>query len=327
MIQIKPNYKVAIVCTTFNHEDYISDAIESFLAQKCSFDFQIIVHDDASSDQTASIIKSFEEKYPDRIVAIYQSENQYSKGVEGKLNKNQMINDLIDSEYVAICEGDDYWINPNKLQMQVDFLDEHPDYSASTHRAKVFDVKRNRFIKSTGTKSKILTAEDMIIGGGGIVPTASIVCRRDLYKLPPFGLYLGFGDYQRQIFLALYGDIRNFKEEMSVYRTNVPYSWTSRIKQAATESRINHQKTKMNLLIELDEFTNRKFSNAIELKILEMQLDLFINYKENIVELAYKIDLLSPVIIFSTSKCKSENRLVRRICRIVSLFKLLLSRI
>lgn len=324
MIQIKPNYKVAIVCTTFNHEDYISDAINSFLAQKCNFDMQIIVHDDASKDQTAAIIKSFEEKYPDRIVAIYQSENQYSKGVEGKLNKNQMINDLIDSEYVAICEGDDYWINPNKLQMQIDYLDQNLDYSASTHRAKVFDVKKSRFVQSTGTLQETMDTEDLIIGGGGIVPTASIVCRRELYNLPPFGRELSIDDYQNQINLSLHGPIRNFKKKMSVYRTNLQNSWTSRMTQASNETNVLFKKNLINMLKELNEFTNKKFNQAIALKILEIKFHMIIKDVEVVGAANYKIDFLTPAVIYSTSNCKAKNRLVRRICRIVVLFKILL---
>jgi glycosyltransferase involved in cell wall biosynthesis len=120
------NPLVSIICTTFNQENFIAQTLEGFLIQQTNFPFEIIVHDDASTDGTASIVNEFAAKYPLIIKAILQKENQYSK---------KEVNIWSDAtfpktkgKYIALCEGDDYWINPLKLQKQVDFLEKNQDY-------------------------------------------------------------------------------------------------------------------------------------------------------------------------------------------------------
>jgi glycosyltransferase involved in cell wall biosynthesis len=117
---------VSVCMTTYNHEAYIAEAIEGVLMQKTSFPFELLIHDDASTDGTADIIREYEARYPDIIKPIYQKENQYSKGV---CVERKFLFSRVQGKYVAVCEGDDYWTNPLKLQKQVDFLESHPDYS------------------------------------------------------------------------------------------------------------------------------------------------------------------------------------------------------
>jgi glycosyltransferase involved in cell wall biosynthesis len=118
---------VSVICTTYNHEAYIKDALEGFVMQKTNFTFEIIVHDDASTDSTAKIIKEYEEKYPDLFVTIYQTENQYSKK---EVNIwTDILYPVARGKYIAICEGDDYWTDPFKLQKQFNFLTKNKDYS------------------------------------------------------------------------------------------------------------------------------------------------------------------------------------------------------
>ncbi|WP_167616496.1 glycosyltransferase [Maribellus sediminis] len=116
---------VTICCITFNHRDYISETIEGFLIQKTTVPIKIIIHDDASTDGTPEIIKAYEQEYPDIITAIYQKENQYSKGIKPLYN---YVYPKVDSKYIASCEGDDYWTDPYKLQKQVEFLEANPEY-------------------------------------------------------------------------------------------------------------------------------------------------------------------------------------------------------
>jgi len=133
---------VTISCITYNHEKYIRDAIESFLAQQTSFPIEILIHDDASTDKTTNIIREFEQKHPDLIFPLYQTENQYSKGV-----KPEKINqDRARGKYLAYCEGDDYWPDPLKLQKQVDFLEANPDYSLTYCRFKTLDQSTGQFL-------------------------------------------------------------------------------------------------------------------------------------------------------------------------------------
>lgn len=117
---------VSIICFAYNHENYIKDTLEGFLMQKTNFTFEIIIHDDASNDNTAKIIKEFEKQHPTLIKPIYQKINQ------ARLKRGRVTSIAFKAakgKYISICEGDDYWINPHKLQQQVDFLENNLDYS------------------------------------------------------------------------------------------------------------------------------------------------------------------------------------------------------
>lgn len=118
---------VAIYCTVYNHEPYLRDCFEGIIMQKTNFRFVAIVHDDVSTDGSAAIIREYAEKYPDIFKPIYETENQWSKH-DGSLERI-MYNaiDATEAKYVAMCEGDDYWINPLKLQMQVGLLEKNPE--------------------------------------------------------------------------------------------------------------------------------------------------------------------------------------------------------
>ena len=117
---------VSIFTLAYNHAPYIRQCLEGFLMQRTTFSFECLIHDDASTDETADIIREYESRYPDIIKPIYQTENQYSKG--GGITRKFLI-PRAQGKYIAICEGDDYWTDPLKLQKQVDFLETHPDYT------------------------------------------------------------------------------------------------------------------------------------------------------------------------------------------------------
>lgn len=129
---------VSIKCTVFNHEKYLRQCLDGFVMQKTNFPFEAIVHDDASTDHSADIIREYAAKYPNIIKPIYETENQYSKH-DGSLAR------ILDSEldksgckYIAVCEGDDYWIDPLKLQKQVDFLESHTDVVVCSHTFPIY---------------------------------------------------------------------------------------------------------------------------------------------------------------------------------------------
>lgn len=117
---------VSISCITYNHVNYIRAAIDGFLMQKTTFPFEILIHDDASTDGTEDIIREYERKYPDIIKPIYETENQWSKGIRGSAVFNFP---RARGKYIALCEGDDYWTDPYKLQKQVDFMEANEEYS------------------------------------------------------------------------------------------------------------------------------------------------------------------------------------------------------
>ncbi len=135
---------VSIICNTYNHRKFIEQAIRSFLNQKGNFPFEILIHDDASTDGTQEIVKEYQRKYPSLIKPIYQTENQYSKGIKPAFVYQYP---RAKGKYIALCEGDDYWTDPFKLQKQVDFLESNPEVVMCFHG---FDRLEND--KSTDSK-------------------------------------------------------------------------------------------------------------------------------------------------------------------------------
>ena len=133
---------VSIRCLTYNHAPYIRQCLDGFVMQKTNFRFEAIVHDDASTDGTQDIIREYEKKYPDIIKPIYEKENQYSKhdGSLGRIMNSAMSPS---SKYIAVCEGDDFWTDPYKLQKQVDYLETHPECG-------LVHTKHKKLVEETG---------------------------------------------------------------------------------------------------------------------------------------------------------------------------------
>ena len=135
---------VSICCVTFNHAKYIHKCIEGILMQKTNFLFELIIHDDASTDSTQLIIQEYKKKYPDLIIAVLQKKNKYSKGI--KINP-EILYPICKGKYIALCDGDDYWTDPKKLQKQVDFLENNEDYFMCFTNSMIVD-KNDDIIQS-----------------------------------------------------------------------------------------------------------------------------------------------------------------------------------
>lgn len=269
------NIRVSVICNAFNHAPYIRDALEGFVMQKTTFPFEVLIHDDASADGTAEIIREYEEKYPDLIKPIYQTENQYSKGV--KIAKTYQI-PRAKGDYVAYCEGDDYWTDENKLQKQFDALEAHPEIDICAHGAKRITPNSSKQLKdcAPAKNDKVFSPEEVIRGGGGFVATASLFFRTKLLKeMPPFRAFLML-DYTLQIHGSLRGGLLYLKDIMSVYRYHVPGSWTmTHIKSDEKQTQHFHQKMQMFAL--LDEDTNGKYKTAVEHCKLQTEMSHYIS--------------------------------------------------
>ena len=214
--------KVSIICNAFNHEQYIRQTLDGFLRQRTNFPFEILIHDDASTDATAQIIREYESKYPDLIRPIYQTVNQYSQGI--KISSAYQY-PRARGEYIAFCEGDDYWISPDKLQLQVDILDNNRDYVACVHRYQVVDkTGEPRTVKTFGEYEQpgVYSFWDF---EKKELPSqlATLVCRNIFStegmcypeKLAQIKLN---GDIKLFLHLLHYGDIYRMGEVMSAYR-------------------------------------------------------------------------------------------------------------
>lgn len=254
---------VSIICNTYNHENYIRKCLEGFIMQKTEFRFEVLIHDDASTDKTQIIIKEYEEKYPHLIKPIYQTENQYSKGVN--ITKAFQI-PRAKGNYFAFCEGDDFWIDPLKLQKQVDVLETHQEIDMCAHAAYVFQGNKHINNLCPSITTRVLTVADVIYGGGGYLATASLLYRKSLYEMKYKFREILYLDYSLQILGALRGGIFFIEDYMSVYNFCTPNSWTLRNSNSNKQLEINKKIESM--LTILNRETEYKYSEVIEKRIM-----------------------------------------------------------
>lgn len=209
---------VSIQCFVYNHEPYLRKCLDGFVMQKTNFKFEAIVHDDCSTDKSCAIIREYAEKYPDIIKPIYEKENQYSKH-DGSLNR--IMDNASIGKYVAICEGDDYWIDPLKLQKQVDFLESHPDFDMVRTDSNVYYQDTNITINSVFGKKLFPNCEDTFVDyvvRPAWLATCSWLIRSPLgdYDNLPNDCFKG--DLALMIYIAKRSKVKYLPEVTSVYR-------------------------------------------------------------------------------------------------------------
>lgn len=260
--------KVSVYCTVFNHAQYLRHTLEGFVSQKTNFPFEVFVHDDASTDGSADIIREYAQAYPHIIKPILQTENQYSKGLK---IFGSFILPHVTGEYIAVCEGDDYWTDPQKLQLQADFLDAHPDYSACVHNTVKEDLQTGETsIMFDNTADRDIPLEQALRGPAHCWHTSSVMYRVQYADNRPayFQKAKGFGDYPLIIYLTLSGKVRFLARTMSYYRFGTANSWTSRSRANMDRLVRNHQYA-IEMLQALDEYTNHAYHHLIQPIILE----------------------------------------------------------
>ena len=223
--------KVSVVCTAYNHEKYLRDALESFVGQETDFPFEVLVNDDASTDGTAAILREYAERYPAIIRPFYQEKNIFSRG--GNIY-DEVFYPVARGEYIAACEGDDRWTDPHKLQRQVDFLDAHPEYSACEHNTVAHTVGSREpdrvLFEQSGDRD--LLFEQAVLGMSHAYHTSSLMARREFVMNPPdfraVAYRYGFTDHAVAMWLTLQGKVRFLDRCMSVYNISSGVdSWSS----------------------------------------------------------------------------------------------------
>ncbi len=175
------NPLVSIVCATYNHAPFLRETLDSFLAQRTTFSIEILVHDDASTDGTADIVLEYQKRYPDLFRCILQTENQFSKGAKTWVTLLKIAR----GKYAAICEGDDYWRDPLKLQKQFDYLESHPNVALSCHNAIIINQKGEQIGDSRlkPSEQRDLSQDELI--KGGYVLSLTMFFRNALKEFPP----------------------------------------------------------------------------------------------------------------------------------------------
>ncbi|MDX1699727.1 MAG: glycosyltransferase [Melioribacteraceae bacterium] len=266
---------VSINCITYNHEEYIVDAIESFLMQVTNFNFEILIGEDCSTDNTRVIVQDYARRYPEKIRIITSEKNVGGRKNSVRLQENSR------GKYIAICEGDDYWTDPNKLQKQVDYMELNPNCTLCFHAAEIVIAPK----KLTGRminpydKSRASPIEDFILGGGGFCATSSLLFPKELMKNPPeFYLNAPIGDYPMQMYLASRGFAYYMHENMAAYRSDVKGSWTNRLNSRVNvrENIIRINEGTINLLNGFNIYTNYKSSVEVEIVKNKLEFELFV---------------------------------------------------
>lgn len=208
-----PKILVSVCTLTYNHEQYVRECLNGILKQRRNFAIEVLIHDDASPDHTAGIIREYESKYPEFVFPIYQKENKCSKGISVSTVYNFS---RVQGKYIALCEGDDYWTDENKLQKQVDFLEAHPDFSAVVHQCARLNQNTGEITYRPVEKVE-LTINDMLRETPA--QTATFMFRKSI--LDGIEIPNVFSeDKAYLILMALKGRVAFLPDCMSVYRKN-----------------------------------------------------------------------------------------------------------
>jgi glycosyltransferase involved in cell wall biosynthesis len=216
--------KVSVLMITYNHAKYIGQAIESVLMQKTTFPMEVVIGEDCSTDGTRAIVQTYSQRYPELIRAILPETNQ------GPFHNLRRTLNACRGEYVAGLEGDDYWTDPNKLQIQADFLDSHPECASSFHKVmQVFDDGSRPSVEAPNFQKHAATIEDLLAGEfGNLIPSCSAMWRRGLFdSLPHWVEEIGFSDWVIHVLNAAKGRAGFINRCMGVYRIHAGGIWST----------------------------------------------------------------------------------------------------
>lgn len=208
---------VSVVMITYGHEKYISEAIKGVFIQKTNFPIELIIANDCSPDETDAIVKQLISKAPDNIEVKY---TRHSQNI-GMMKNHHWALKQAKGKYIAICDGDDYWINPQKLQYQVDFLEENPDYAICCHNFKILNnniLSEESFFDTIEVKE---TSDIIDLSKNNIIPTLSVCFRNTNIQFPTWTENAPLGDLILFLNVAQYGKIKYINEKWAIYRQNV----------------------------------------------------------------------------------------------------------
>lgn len=294
---------VSIFCLTYNHVDYIRDALEGFVKQKTNFQYEVFVYDDASTDGKSECIQEYASRYPQLFNIYISPYNTYNSPDRFKI-LNELQHKYITGKYVAMCEGDDYWIDSKKLQMQVDYMEEHDNCMMTTHAYKKINYSNKGVDEiSFADIDRNLTKEEIITNPQINLATSSLIMRRKVFfrddKFPKCDV----GDIPRQLYALSYGDIYYFNRVMSVYRYMHKGSWTSDTFLNPYKF-VKHKIGFVQFLTEYNIYSSRKFENLVWQKIkaylysvVENIMELDINKRNEVLKYVESYGYLGTEII------------------------------
>lgn len=272
---------VSVICITYNQEKYIKRCVDSLINQHTTFRYEVIVHDDKSTDMTIDILKECKQEYGENLILYLEDENQYSKGIN-------IIDDILypktKGKYIAICEGDDYWTDKYKLQKQVNALENNPECWISAHEVGIVNELGNQIKGKLApcNENCIFSVNDVIDGDGGFVGTNSLLIKREAFENKYEFRSIYPLDYFLQIMGSLHGGMLYLSQQMSVYRAFSKGSWTEN--NLANRTRmIEHYNKIIKALEKCDLETDKKYHSNIYNSILRQRIKINIledNYAE-----------------------------------------------
>lgn len=275
---------VSISCLVYNHGKYLRECLEGMVHQKTNFNYEILIHDDASTDDSADIIREYEAKYPDLIKPIYQTENQYSKKV--MIQFTYQI-PRVKGKYMAMCEGDDYWCDETKLQKLVDALEADEQCVFAVHRVQAINEEGTPLANTypdypleTGYIDGEVIVRKLLAGEHVPFQTSSHVYRSrfltEMDPIPEFMRRASSGDLVRILYFCCQGKIHFTDEIMSCYRMNSAGSWSARINRDVAYKSA-WLKNCIDMFEKFDVFTEGKYHDGIEATVKRRTFSLLKN--------------------------------------------------
>lgn len=263
---------VTVCCITYNHAKYIRQCLDSLIEQKTNFSFEILIHDDASTDETTEIIKEYVSKYPELFIPIFEEENQYSKGNRAILV--QYMLPMARGKYIAVCEGDDFWCDPYKLQKQFDALQKYENCNMCTHRVEIISENGDEYGAyipqrniSCGEMDGKTLIDYVMYEDTHLFHTSSMFFRKEaiemeLENIPAFMLVTAADDRVLFLFFALNGNIFYIYDCMSKYRIQCEGSWSKLNAQSKVQA-LQTDKELLQMISEFNEYTQGRFSDGV----------------------------------------------------------------
>ena len=265
---------VSVFCLTYNQEKYIRNALDSFLNQLVNFNVEIVIHDDASTDSTPTILREYSNKYPNVVKVFFEKENQYSKvGDTIEIERIHIKN--VKGKYVASCEGDDYWTDPYKLFLQVNALENNISCNFCVHRVRVIDLmnsKNNHILPSFNLESSLIESKRFIdlVNNDYPFQTSCYFFRKNVYEefldeYPLFAQMMPTSDEAIMYFIGNKGNVFFIDRIMSCWRKFTDNSWNiTNLINSSSKERNERRRKFANSIMEFYEYSNRKFPSCIE---------------------------------------------------------------
>lgn len=260
--------EVSIICVTYNQKKYIRDTLDGFLIQQTNFRYEILVHDDVSTDGTVEILKEYQQKYPDRIRLILEKENQYSKGID--ITKDICF-PQVRGRYIAYCEGDDYWTYKGKLQAQYDIMEADPKISMCYHNAVVYNEdKDNIGLNVRNHKSGYIKNKYIICPTKGWYPTASSFYRAE-YLRDYFDMQAPTGDEGMRYYMACKGKLYFINQAWCVYRESADGGWNTKFRKSKKIAD-RYVKDLVTFLVDFNKYSAGKYKKHFYIRLIRTVL-------------------------------------------------------